>query len=178
MCEHDDYVKLVYLWSLQEMRGRRPAKIEPPKWTSRKRNIDSFLLFAKLRRLPKVPTFADAVIQQKQVINDFSTSEVDQADLPAGILNDLPDGIWDGIVDKNPRGREDQGRRDSDGISSLDDCSVSRGMCNPGTSCYRVAVPPLVSPIGSDNFGNRGMDSLGTLCYRSTIPQPVQKGAF
>ena len=143
MGEHDDHVKLVYLWSLQEMRGRRPAKIEPPKWASRKRNIDSFLLFAKLRRLPKVPTFADAVIQQKQVLDDFSTSDEEQADLPAGILDDLPAGILDGIVDKNPRGLEDQVMRDFEGEHHRrlrEPCVTESGWVPPRCPPARVAA--------------------------------------
>ena len=65
-----DLTRLACLWSQQELCGRRPAKYDPLKWACKGRNVDSFLLYVRLKRLPKVPTFADAVAQQRQVTDD------------------------------------------------------------------------------------------------------------
>ena len=58
------------MWSQQELCGRRPAKIDPFEWACQGRNVDSFLLFTRLKRLPKVPTFAQAVVQQRRVTEE------------------------------------------------------------------------------------------------------------
>ena len=68
--EKGDLTRLACLWSQQELCGRRPAKYDPFKWACRERNVDSFLLYVRLKRLPKVPTFAEAVAQQRQVTDD------------------------------------------------------------------------------------------------------------
>ena len=65
-----DHTKLACLWSQQELCGRRPAKFDPFEWACQEGNTDSFLLFTRLKRLPRVPTFAQAVVQQRQVIED------------------------------------------------------------------------------------------------------------
>ena len=69
-CSQDDLTKLACLWSQQELCGRRPAKIDPFEWACQENNVDSFMLFTRLKRLPKVPTFAQAVMQQRQVVDD------------------------------------------------------------------------------------------------------------
>ena len=69
-CSPDDLTKLACLWSQEELCGRRPAKIDPFEWACHENNIDSFMLFTRLKRLPKVPTFAQAVMQQRQVVDD------------------------------------------------------------------------------------------------------------
>ena len=66
----DDLTRLACLWSQQELCGRRLAKIDPFEWACHEPNVDSFLLFARFKRLPKVPTFAQAVMQQRQAIVD------------------------------------------------------------------------------------------------------------
>ena len=61
-----DLTRLACLWSQQELCGRRPAKVDPFAWACHEPNIDSFLLFVKLKQLPKVPSFREAVEQQRQ----------------------------------------------------------------------------------------------------------------
>ena len=68
----DDLIKLACLWSQLELCGPRPAKVSPFERACCDSNIDSFLLFTRLKRLPKVPTFAEAVIQQKRVFSDVA----------------------------------------------------------------------------------------------------------
>ena len=65
-----DLTKLACLWAQQELCGRRPVKYDPFEWACKGRNVDSFLLYARLKRLPKVPTVAEAVAQQRQVHDD------------------------------------------------------------------------------------------------------------
>ena len=72
-----DITRLACLWSQQELCGRRPAKCDPFEWACQEGNIDSFVLFARLKRLPRVPTFAQAVMQQRQAIED----EVSEAEI-------------------------------------------------------------------------------------------------
>ena len=49
-----DLTRLACLWSQQELCGRRPAKIDPFTWACREPNLDSFLLYVRLKQLPKV----------------------------------------------------------------------------------------------------------------------------
>ena len=65
-----DLTRLACLWAEQELCGRRPAKVDPFAWACREHNLDSFLLLVRLKQLPKVPTFHDAVVQQQQVIDE------------------------------------------------------------------------------------------------------------
>ena len=59
-----DLTRLACLWSQQELCGRRPAKVDPFAWACHEPNVDSFLLYVKLKQLPKVHTFREAVEQQ------------------------------------------------------------------------------------------------------------------
>ena len=61
-----DLTRLACLWSQQELCVRRLAKVDPFAWACHEHNIDSFLLYVKLKQLPKVPTFREAVEQQRQ----------------------------------------------------------------------------------------------------------------
>ena len=65
-----DFTRLACLWSEQELCGRRPVKVDLFAWACHEPNLDSFLLFVKLKQLPKVPTFCEAVIQQQHVVNE------------------------------------------------------------------------------------------------------------
>ena len=78
-------MKLACLWSQLELCGRRPAKIDPVKWACKKKNFDSFSLFARLKRLPKVPTFAEAVMQQRLIYDDTASKNGGGTDCEGGL---------------------------------------------------------------------------------------------
>lgn len=69
-----DLARLACLWSEQELCGRRPAKVDPFAWACHEPNLDSFMLFVRLKQLPKVPTFCEAVILQQQVVDEEATA--------------------------------------------------------------------------------------------------------
>ena len=64
-----DLTRLACLWSQQELCGRRPVKVDPFAWACKEANLDSFLLFVRLKQLPKVPSFCEAVVQQQRIVN-------------------------------------------------------------------------------------------------------------
>ena len=65
-----DLTRLACLWLQQELCGRRPAKVDPFTWACHAPNVDSFLLFVRLKQLPKVPTFRQAVVQHQQATDE------------------------------------------------------------------------------------------------------------
>ena len=66
----DDLTRLACLWSQQELCGRRPVKMDPFAWACHEPNVDSFLLFVRPKRLPNVPTSVQAVMQQRQAMDE------------------------------------------------------------------------------------------------------------
>jgi len=79
--EQDDLTRLANLWSQQELCGRRPAKVDPFVWACHEPNIDSFMLFVRLKQLPKVPTFREAVVQQRQAMDEEAVAAKSQRGL-------------------------------------------------------------------------------------------------
>ena len=76
-----DLTRLACLWSQQELCGRRPAKVDPFAWACHEPNIDSFMLFVRLKQLPKVPTFCEAVVQQRQAMDEEAVAVKSQRGL-------------------------------------------------------------------------------------------------
>ena len=85
-----DLTRLACLWAEQELCGRRPAKCDPFAWACREKNLDSFLLFVRLKQLPKVPTFADAVVQQRRVVEEEAVAAGNQRGLADRLIVQLP----------------------------------------------------------------------------------------
>ena len=85
-----DLTCLACLWAEQELCGRRPAKCDPFAWACREKNQDSFLLFVRLKQLPKVPTFADAVVQQRRVVEEKAVAVGNQRGHADRLIVQLP----------------------------------------------------------------------------------------
>ena len=61
-------------------------------WACHGPNLDSFMLFVKLKQLPKVPTFSDAVVQQQRVIDEEAAAAArSKVDLASRLTIKLPE---------------------------------------------------------------------------------------
>ena len=85
-----ELTRLACLWSQQELCGRRPAKVDPFAWACHGTNLDSFLLFVRLKQLPKVPTFREAVVQQQKVFDEEAGAVTHRKEIADHLVIQLP----------------------------------------------------------------------------------------
>ena len=62
----------------------------PFTWACREPNLNSFLLFVRLKQLPRVPTFSEAVAQQRQAFDTEAAAAKSQRELAERITIKLP----------------------------------------------------------------------------------------
>ena len=89
-----DLTRLACLWSQQELCGRRPKGVDPFEWVCHGPNVDSFLLFVKLKQLPMVPIINGTL--QAQPPSDIGAIRYNLFDDEEGDdwLQDEPDDWW------------------------------------------------------------------------------------
>ena len=64
--------------------------MDPFTWACHEPNIDSFMLFVRLKQLPKVPTFCEAVAQQRRIVEEEAAATASQRALADRLTIQLP----------------------------------------------------------------------------------------